>query len=156
MLPSGKTAHKCRPPGALSKRPVRPAVDVPLSDPEIVTHSSPKTALCLFNPSAKAVKTIAFRSVAITSRMRSSTARCLALWRASRTLVRRARKFEFVYLCICWNGRSTSNSRRFSAPQRTSASGLGCVKTCARDEVAELFSLLSSPDGVHQRCCFSN
>jgi hypothetical protein len=33
--------------------------------------------------------------------------------------------------------------------------GLGCVKTCAREEAAELFSLLSSPDGVHQRVYFS-
>jgi hypothetical protein len=37
-----------------------------------------------------------------------------------------------------------------------SALGLGCVKTCAGEEDAELHSLLSSPDGVHQRCCFSN
>jgi hypothetical protein len=39
---------------------------------------------------------------------------------------------------------------------RMSAFGLGCVKTCAGEEDAELHSLLSSPDGVHQRCCFSN
>ena len=34
--------------------------------------------------------------------------------------------------------------------------GLGCVKTSAREESAELFSLLSSPDSGHQRFCFSN
>jgi hypothetical protein len=33
---------------------------------------------------------------------------------------------------------------------------LGCVKTCAREEAAELFSSLASPDGVHQRVYFSN
>jgi hypothetical protein len=35
-----------------------------------------------------------------------------------------------------------------------SADGLGCVKTCARDEGAELFSLLSSPDSGRQRFVF--
>jgi hypothetical protein len=35
-----------------------------------------------------------------------------------------------------------------------SASGLGCVKTCAREEAAKLYSLLSSPDGVHQLIVF--
>ena len=33
---------------------------------------------------------------------------------------------------------------------------LGCVKTCEREERAELFSLVSSPDGDRQRCRFSN
>ena len=33
---------------------------------------------------------------------------------------------------------------------------LGCVKTCAREEGAELFSLLPSPDSDRQRFCFSN
>ncbi len=36
------------------------------------------------------------------------------------------------------------------------AKGRGCVKTCAREEGAELFSLLSSPDSGRQRFCFSN
>jgi hypothetical protein len=38
----------------------------------------------------------------------------------------------------------------------TSAVGLGCVKTCTREEAAELFSSLASPDGVHQRVYFSS
>ena len=33
---------------------------------------------------------------------------------------------------------------------------LGCVKTCARDDRAELFSLLSSPHSIRQRRWFSN
>jgi hypothetical protein len=33
---------------------------------------------------------------------------------------------------------------------------LGCVKTSAREEGAELFSLLSSPDSGRQRFRFSN
>jgi hypothetical protein len=36
------------------------------------------------------------------------------------------------------------------------AFGLGCVKTCAREKGAELFSLLSSLDSGGQRFCFSN
>jgi hypothetical protein len=37
-----------------------------------------------------------------------------------------------------------------------SAIDLGCVKTPARNERAELLSQLSYPDGVGQRFCFSN
>jgi len=37
-----------------------------------------------------------------------------------------------------------------------SGPGLGCVKTSAREEGAELFSLLSSPDSGRQRFCCSN
>jgi len=33
---------------------------------------------------------------------------------------------------------------------------LGCVKTCARKEGAELYSLLSFPNSVRQCCYFSN
>jgi len=39
---------------------------------------------------------------------------------------------------------------------RCDAMGLGCVKTPAREEGAELFSLLPSPDSGRQRFCFSN
>jgi hypothetical protein len=35
-----------------------------------------------------------------------------------------------------------------------SAFDLGCVKTCAHEKCAELFSLLSCPDNHHQRFCF--
>jgi len=39
---------------------------------------------------------------------------------------------------------------------RTSEFDPGCVKTCAHEKRAELFSLLSCPDNRRQRFCFSN
>jgi hypothetical protein len=38
----------------------------------------------------------------------------------------------------------------------TSALDLGCVKTCPREQRAELFSLLSILDSAHQHCYFFN
>ena len=44
-------------------------------------------------------------------------------------------------------------SRNNSLGAAMSAVGLGCVKTCAREERAELFSLSSTPDSGRQRSC---
>jgi len=41
-------------------------------------------------------------------------------------------------------------------PSCTSAKGLGRVKTCPREQRAELFSLLSFLDSAHQHCYFFN
>jgi hypothetical protein len=46
--------------------------------------------------------------------------------------------------------------RSIIAAVHESQSGLGCVKTCAREKDAEVFSLSSSPDCGRQRFCFSN
>jgi hypothetical protein len=43
----------------------------------------------------------------------------------------------------------------FTSPY-VSVPGLGCVKTRARKEGAELYSLLSFPNSVRQCCYFSN
>jgi len=49
---------------------------------------------------------------------------------------------------------STKARRCLAMP--TSETGPGCVKTCAHEERAELFSLLSCPGNCRQRFCFSN
>jgi hypothetical protein len=47
-------------------------------------------------------------------------------------------------------------TRTFGIARKRSEFDLGCVKTCERDEAAELFSLLSSPDVVVSAFAFSN
>jgi hypothetical protein len=66
---------------------------------------------------------------------------------------------EFTqFACPCG-----TDPRLLSGEQRTSHVKLltsvddpGCVKTCAHEECAELFSLLHCPDSRRQRFCFSN
>ena len=52
--------------------------------------------------------------------------------------------------------RSFSTEAAGSAAGPSSAFAPGCVKTCAREERAELFSLLPSPDSARQHFCFLN
>ena len=76
------------------------------------------------------------------------------------------RRREFITLIGCREryhatiGRSVTD---FRVPQQrkqwllllrvlAAVTGLGCVKMCASEERAELFSLLPPPDSGHQQC----
>jgi hypothetical protein len=50
--------------------------------------------------------------------------------------------------------RGKTEMKGCAASTERDATDLGCVKTCAREEDAELSSLLSTPDSGRQCCCF--
>src|SRR5262249_52658943 len=96
--------------------------------------------LCFFNPSVKAVKTITFRSVATTSLIRSSTARCLALWSATRSLVRRARKsLSFGPDGSAWANHSANDCCALRAAALSTATGTQLPIFSGRSSTSSFF-----------------